>query len=348
MLNGILWPDHIHATPYISDFVPNSFFYLILSGFHRAFATDVACRQGTLTPPDTCSRPFGTCICSTCWGKSFSELVVIFPDYALRISLGTFSALLSMKLRILEKIYHPTNNLSTPFRRKREEYWNRQLGTAASYGCNDHIDSIGNLTRPGCQSVHVMNLFDRTSRRRRNHGSRRYYKPEINDVSFDGLLSIVKLQLGLHHIRTRQYSFPLKMLHEWNESTLTLHFTDVASAEHRRQGIILDISSNRLFRAVRIGESSETRNRLLLKVKFANKGLDALNLSNMLIQKSVQSKIPPYFQHKESPSISYSFTRSVASKIFNYKASLQQIDFKGLSQNPTPCSCYDSAFLYAI
>ena len=61
------------------------------------------------------------------------------------------------------KIYHPTNNSnhSTPFRRKREEYWIRQLGTAAPYGCNDHIDSIGNLTSPGSQSVNVLNLFDR-------------------------------------------------------------------------------------------------------------------------------------------------------------------------------------------
>ena len=32
-------------------------------------------------------------ICSTCWDQSFSELVVILPDYALRISLGTFSIL---------------------------------------------------------------------------------------------------------------------------------------------------------------------------------------------------------------------------------------------------------------
>ena len=67
----------------------------------------------------------------------------------------------------------------------------------------------------------------------------------------------------------------------------------------------------------------------------------------MVNQKSVQSKIPPYIQYKESPCISYSYTRSVASKIFNYKASLQQIDFDGLSQNPTPSSCCDSEFLYA-
>ena len=65
-------------------------------------------------------------------------------------------------------------------------------------------------------------------------------------------------------------------------------------------------------------------------------------------QKSAQSKIIPYFQYKESPSISYSYTRLVASKIFNYKASLQQKDFDGLSQNPTPCSCCDSEFLCAL
>ena len=58
----------------------------------------MACRQGTLTPPDTWTRPFGTCICSTCWDQSFSELVVILLDYALRISLGAFSILLHTEM----------------------------------------------------------------------------------------------------------------------------------------------------------------------------------------------------------------------------------------------------------
>ena len=50
MLNDILWPDHIQwQPPYWSDFVPNSTFYRILSGFNRTFATGVTCRQGTLT-----------------------------------------------------------------------------------------------------------------------------------------------------------------------------------------------------------------------------------------------------------------------------------------------------------
>ena len=177
--------------------------------------------------------------------------------------------------------------------------WIRQLGTAAPYGCNDHIDSIGNLTSPGCQSINVLNLFDRTSRRHRSHGSRKYNKPKIHDVLFNGLLPFVNLQLGLHHIRTKLYSLSLKRRNALYESTLTLHFTDVGSPGHRLQGIILDISSNRLFKAVRVGELTETRNRPFLNVKFANKGIGALNVSNILNHKPgglSRECAPPYPQ----------------------------------------------------
>ena len=82
---------------------------------------------------------------------------------------------------------------------------------------------------------------------------------------------------------------------------------------------VMDISSNRLFKAVRVCDYTETKNRPFLEIKFAKKGIDALNLSNILNKKSVQSYIPPYFQNKKSSCISYSYTRSVASKMFNYK-----------------------------
>ena len=95
----------------------------------------------------------------------------------------------------------------------------------------------------------------------------------------------VKVKLGI-----KLYSLPLKRLHALYESTLTLHFTDVGSPGHRLQGIVLDISSKRLFKAVRVDEPTETRNRPFLNVKFANKGIDALNVSNNLNQKSVQNK----------------------------------------------------------
>ena len=57
-------------------------------------------------------------------------------------------------------------------------------------------------------------------------------------------------------------------------------------------GYYFGFCSNKLFKAVRVGGPTETRNRPFLKVKFANKGIDALNLSNILNQKSCLNKIP--------------------------------------------------------
>ena len=66
------------TTPFWSDFVPNSNIYRILSGFHRTFATGVACRQGTLIirPPD--SVPLRLAYVQLLETNPFSELVVIF------------------------------------------------------------------------------------------------------------------------------------------------------------------------------------------------------------------------------------------------------------------------------
>ena len=121
------------TTPYWSDFVPNSTFHRILSGFHRTFATGIACRQGTLTPPDIWSRPFGVCICSTCWDQSFfrtcryfsglcssnSSTPRYFLDFAsylevvissLKSSLLPFhiSWLISIGLRHVSRLFWPT------------------------------------------------------------------------------------------------------------------------------------------------------------------------------------------------------------------------------------------------
>ena len=50
----------------------------ITSGFYGAFATVVACLQGTLTLPDNWFHlAFGTCLCSNCWDQ-FSRTCQVF------------------------------------------------------------------------------------------------------------------------------------------------------------------------------------------------------------------------------------------------------------------------------
>ena len=60
------------------------------------------------------------------------------------------------------------------------------------YGCNDKIDSIGNLSSPKCSDVNVMRIFNESTRRKRGHGHRHYTSPQKHDVSLDSLLPFLK------------------------------------------------------------------------------------------------------------------------------------------------------------
>jgi hypothetical protein len=43
----------------------------------------------------------------------------------------------------------------------------------------------------------------------------------------------------------------------------------------------------------------------------ANKGIDAINISNILNRKEVAKEIPPYFKNQSVPIVSYSYTNSI-------------------------------------
>ena len=57
-----------------------------------------------------------------------------------------------MKVEILEKIYHSSENPGNIrlHRRLRELHWIKELGTAAPYGCNDQIKRVGT-----CVALHA-------------------------------------------------------------------------------------------------------------------------------------------------------------------------------------------------
>ena len=74
-----------------------STFYWLMRGFHLTFATGVACWRGTLTHPDTSSRPILDLHVLLVEPNPILKFVVILSAYAFRISLGTFSILLSIR-----------------------------------------------------------------------------------------------------------------------------------------------------------------------------------------------------------------------------------------------------------
>ena len=78
------------------------------------------------------------------------------------------------------------------------------------------------------------------------------------------------------------------------------------SSEYKLVAIILDIAKFRLYKPVQTFSLAETPTRDFLKLDFRNKGLDAVNISNILNHKEVTSAIPAYFKkraHSSTPTV---------------------------------------------
>ena len=99
---------------------------------------------------------------------------------------------LSMKVRMLEKKYHLSNNpsLSSPLRSKKK----KNTGPTMLYGYNDKINSIGSISSPWFGNVSVMWTWWTFSITRldvnRVMAHRQYTSPKLHDVSLNGLLSV--------------------------------------------------------------------------------------------------------------------------------------------------------------
>ena len=120
---------------------------------------------------------------------------------------------------------------------------------------------------------------------------------------------------------------------------------DYSSAEYRVIAIILDIANFRLFRPVRSDVPAENPKHFM-KIKFFNKAVDVINLAALLRSTSVTNKIPVYFRDKEPPIVSYEYTSTVASKLFNFSPALSNLNVSEYFSNPQTCQCKESKFCY--
>jgi len=83
-----------------------------------------------------------------------------------------------------------------------------------------------------------------------------------------------------------------------------------------------------------------------LNLLFANKGLDAINIANIFHHKSVPANVPAYFKQQAAPTIFYTYTSTIASKIFNHRKMLQHLNIDDPRLTPPVCSCSSSLFNY--
>ena len=114
------------------------------------------------------------------------------------------------------------------------------------------------------------------------------------------------------------------------------------SPEYKLVAIILDVAKFSLYKPVQTVSPAETPTRDVLKLDFRNKGLDAVNISNILNHKKMTSAIPAYFKNQSPPIISYRYSSPIAPKIFK----LHGLNTENITRNSSAYSCKASEFCY--
>ena len=83
-----------------------------------------------------------------------------------------------------------------------------------------------------------------------------------------------------------------------------------------------------------------------MKLKFLDKGISMINLPRILNDPEVVQCIPEYFSITEPPCICYTYTNSIAAKLFNYSAAVKEFDYNEFLTGGYSCSCESSGFIY--
>ena len=70
-----------------------------------------------------------------------------------------------------------------------------------------------------------------------------------------------------------------------------------------------------------------------------------IKIPQILHSKHVKKSIPNFIQNQTPPLVSYSYTKTIAGKIFNFKQTIKELDFEIGTKNIS-CSCHQSDFIY--
>ena len=85
--------------------------------------------------------------------------------------------------------------------------------------------------------------------------------------------------------------------------------------------------------------------RQYMNVLYHNKGMDMLNLPRILNCKRVMMAVPNYLRNIPPPVVSYTYTKTIAGKIFNHRKVVEELDMDN-GTDDIECSCSSSSYRY--
>ena len=102
--------------------------------------------------------------------------------------------------------------------------------------------------------------------------------------------------------------------------------------------IMKDILSQRLMTHKEPNsESTKERPKVFAKILYHNKGMEMIGLNKIMHES--QDTIPKSFKNRETPCILYTRTKSIRSKILNYRKTIDEIKIEEWKGRPYTCDC---------
>ena len=195
----------------------------------------------------------------------------------------------------------------------------------------------------GQGSMVVYSLFHKHDRKFRNRKGRRSKSKiynELIDKHFSQLLASSGSCCFTKDIRVYILGLPRRKLGEISKVLNNFLLWDELPG---RIGILIR-DFVRFRNSPRHNIDYQADNKRFISILFHSKGMDMVNLPSLLHNKNVISAIPSCIDNTP-PIVSYRYTSTIASKVFNHKKVVSEIDFTVGSKNLT-CGCIDSPYLY--
>ena len=233
-------------------------------------------------------------------------------------------------------------------RREREDWWMKTLRTIYPYGLNDQhkkqntASSVGLLFFPLTRYSNRPSI--RTRNKKRNSTSKK--SPQCIYEELESLITNFNTTPCYSNIiRTKLSSLDTKSLKTiWNMVTYNNIFHDDRFI--RWHDLILDIIDTKIYKPPPV-KDKKPQPRFKLRVKFVNKGLDFIKIRSIIKSDEVTSLLPSCISDEDKiPSVLHKLEPTIRNKIFNYRQTVEAIDFSNLDTfRDMECNCSDSPFL---
>ena len=101
---------------------------------------------------------------------------------------------------------------------------------------------------------------------------------------------------------------------------------------------------NREVNKVMDDNRDDKKDKDYINVMFHNKGMDMIDLPRILNCRKVMRSVPSFVK-EYSPIVSYTYTKTIASKIFNHRRVVQELDMD-VGTEGMECDCCSSEYRY--